>query len=80
LVTIIAFSTEAGVAPTIYNKGLIFMKDRDIMLTGDKWTFTVNIALDDYVNLIQGMRFKLAQIERNIEMYKSPTRKFLDIH
>jgi hypothetical protein len=42
----------AGVASTLFDKGLIFMKDRDILLTGEKWTLTVNIALDDYVNLI----------------------------
>lgn len=65
---------------TLYDKGLIFMKDRDILLTGDKWTLAVNIALDDYVNLIQGMRFILAQIRRNIELHRSPNSKVLDIH
>jgi hypothetical protein len=49
--TIIAFR-KAEMASTIYDKGLIFMKDRDILVTGDKWTLAVNIALDDYVNLI----------------------------
>jgi hypothetical protein len=78
--TIVAFSTEAGVTSALYDKGLIFMKDRDILLTGDKWTLAVNIALDDHVNLIQGMRFILAQIRRNIEMYKNPDRSILEIH
>jgi hypothetical protein len=64
--SIIVISTEARVASTLYDKGLIFMKD--ILLTGDKWTFAVNMALDDYVNLILGMRFILIQIQRNIDL------------
>jgi hypothetical protein len=39
----------------------------------------VNIALDDYVNLIESMRFILAQIQRNIELHQSPSSKVLDI-
>jgi hypothetical protein len=74
--SIIALSAEAGVTSTLYDKGLIFMKDRNILVTGDKWTLAVNIALDDYVNLIQGMRFILAKIRRNIEMHKSPNGTF----
>jgi hypothetical protein len=56
------------------------MKDRDILLTGEKWTLTVNIALDDCVNLIQGMRFILAQVQRNVDIYRSPNSKGLGIH
>jgi hypothetical protein len=78
--TIIAVGTRAGVASTLFDKGLIFMKDRDILLTGERWTLAVNIALDDYVNLIQGMRFILTQIQRNVDIYKSPNSKILDIH
>jgi hypothetical protein len=74
--TIIAFNTEAEVVFTIYDKGLIFMKDRDILLTGDKWTLAVNIALDDYVNLIQGMRFILAQVRRNIELQGNSNKEY----
>jgi hypothetical protein len=44
------------------------MPIRDILLTGDKWTLAVNIALDDYVALIQGMRIILAQIRKNTEL------------
>jgi hypothetical protein len=50
------------------------------LLTGEKWTLAVNIALDDYVNLIQDMRFILAQVQRNVDIYKSPNSKGLDIH
>jgi hypothetical protein len=39
-----------------------------------------NIALDDYVNSIEGVKFILAQIQRNIELQQSPSRKVLDIH
>jgi hypothetical protein len=58
---------------------LVFRKGRDILLTGDKWTLAVNIALDDYVNLIRGMRFILVQIQRNIETHQGPDEGTLDI-
>jgi hypothetical protein len=56
--TIIALEPE----PKPFNKGLIFMKDTDILLSGDKWTFAVNVALNDYLSLIKGIRFVLGQI------------------
>ena len=34
------------------NKGLIFIRDADVLLSGDQWTIVVNIALDDYTNLV----------------------------
>ena len=37
-----------GPEPKTFNKGLIFVKDTDILLSGDKWTIVINIALDDY--------------------------------
>jgi hypothetical protein len=73
-------SAEAGVASAPFEKGLILMRDRDILLTGDKWTLAVNVTLDDYVNLIQGMRFILAQFQRKIELQQSSSSKVLDIH
>jgi hypothetical protein len=73
-------SAEATVATAPFEKGLIFMRDRDILLTGDKWTLAVNIALDDYVNLIRGMRLILTQIQKNIELHQSPSNKVLDIY
>jgi hypothetical protein len=56
------------------------MKDRDILLTGDKWTIAVNIELDDYINLIRGMKFALAQVQRNIETHRNPNKGNFDIH
>ena len=32
--------------PQTFNKGLVFVKDTDILLSGDKWTIAVIIALD----------------------------------
>jgi hypothetical protein len=75
---VFAFGSKPKLTPDFY-KGLIFMKDRDILLTGNKWTLAVNIALDDYLNLIRGMRFILVQIQRNIGKYQSPDRRTLDI-
>jgi hypothetical protein len=56
------------------------MKDRDILLTGDKWTIAVNVALDDYLNLIRGMRFALVQIRKNIQVHRNQFKTSLDIH
>jgi hypothetical protein len=56
------------------------MRDGDILLTGDKWNVAVETALDVYANLIQGMRFILAQIQKNIELHQSPSSKVLDIY
>jgi hypothetical protein len=56
------------------------MKDRNILLTGDKWTLAVNIELDDYINPIKGMKFALAQTQRNIETQRDPNTRNLDIH
>jgi hypothetical protein len=75
----VVLSIEARIASTIYDKGLIFMKDRDILQTGDKWTVTVNIALG-YASLIQGMRFILAQTLRYIGIHRNPDKDILDIH
>jgi hypothetical protein len=75
-VSCIGSDTEPGP----YKKGLIFLKDRGILLTGDKWTIAVNIALDDYLSLTKGMRFALAQIQSNIEAYRNQDKKDFDIH
>lgn len=34
------------------NKGLIFLKERDILLTTDTWTIVISISTDDYDNVI----------------------------
>jgi hypothetical protein len=47
--SVTVFSAEARVASAPFEKGLTFMRDKDILVTGDKWTLAVNIALDDYV-------------------------------
>jgi hypothetical protein len=38
-----------------FDKGPVFVKDTDILLSGDKWTIVLNIALDDYTFLIEDM-------------------------
>jgi hypothetical protein len=39
---------RAGVASTLFDKGLIFIEERDVLLAGKKWTLVVNVALDNY--------------------------------
>jgi len=65
--------------PQTFNKGLVFVKDADILLSGDKWTIIINIALDDYTALVQDMRLTLNQIWHKIQLHKNPNSYF-DIH
>ena len=52
--------------PKTFNKGLIFVKDTDILLSGDKWTIVINVALDDYEALIYNMKMILDQISQKL--------------
>jgi hypothetical protein len=70
--------SESNLGANSYDRRL--MKDRDILVTGNKWTLAANIALDDYIAFIQGMRVILVQIQKNVERYQSPNKKTLDIH
>ena len=56
------YGTAAMVAvpePQALDKGLIFVKDTDILLSGNKWTITINIAIDDYAALVDIMKVTL---------------------
>jgi hypothetical protein len=66
--------------PKKSDKGLIFVKDTDILLSGDKWTIVVNIALDDYDTLVFVMREILEQIRSKIQVYKNKKFFSLDLH
>jgi hypothetical protein len=50
--------------PMTFHKELVFVKDTDILLSGDKWTIAVNIALDDYAILIENMKIVLVNVKR----------------
>jgi hypothetical protein len=45
-----------------FDKRLIFVKETNILLPGDKWTIAVNIAVDDYTALVYIMRASLKQL------------------
>ena len=45
--------------PKVYGKGLIFVEDTDILLSGDKWTIAGNIALGDCNTLVSLMESML---------------------
>jgi len=66
--------------PMNFDKGLVFIKDTDILLSGDKWTIAVNIALDDYVILIENMKLVLDTVRQKIQVYKNPRLYSFDIH
>ncbi|KAJ4425404.1 hypothetical protein ANN_28019 [Periplaneta americana] len=70
MIAVIA-STLAGnpgtsVADLELNKGAIFLKDRDILLTGDKWTFVININLEVYSNLVKQLTTILSEAREKI--------------
>lgn len=48
------------------DKGAVFLKDRDVLLTGDKWTIVVNINLEVYRNLIVRIREILEEARQEI--------------
>jgi hypothetical protein len=48
--------------PRKFDKGLIFVKETDVLLSADKWNIAVNIALNDYEDLVEVMRSTIQQI------------------
>jgi len=56
--------------PKVFDKGLIFVKDTNILLYGDKWTIVVNIALDDYSNLVDLMKYMIIHVRQKIQGQK----------
>jgi hypothetical protein len=65
--------------PRKFDKGLIFVKETDVLLSGDKWTIAVNIALNDYEDLVEVMRSTTQQIRRNIQVHRNPRNYSFDI-
>jgi hypothetical protein len=63
-----------------FHKGLIFVKETDELLSGDKWTIAVNTALDDNKTLVEVMRLMLEQVRYKIQTYKNPRNSTFDIH
>jgi len=70
--------------PKMFDKGLIFVKDTDILLSGDKWTIVVNIALEDYANLVDLLKSMVGAIRQKIHVHKNPkvysVYSLFDIH
>jgi hypothetical protein len=64
------------IEPKAFDKGLVFVKDTDILLSGDKWTIVVNIALDDYTFLINDMKSMIDYIRQRIQMHQNPKYSF----
>lgn len=66
--------------PKTFDKGLIFLKDAEILLSGDKWTIVVNIALDDYSNVVDLMKSMLSHIRQKVQTQKNPKAYCFDIN
>jgi len=77
------YETSTGMMipePKTFDKGLVYVKDTDILLPGDKWTVIVNIALDDYEALVKVMKDTLSQVRQRIQKQKNPKSYSFDIH
>jgi len=66
--------------PRVFDKGLVFIKETKILLSGDRWTVAVNTAVDDYSSFILGLKLVLNQTRRNIQTHKTPNPATLDLH
>ena len=75
-------ATAVAIVPELktFDKGLIFVKDTEILLCGDKWTIVVNIALDDYSNMADLMKSMLNHIRQKVQTQKNPKAYTFDIH
>jgi hypothetical protein len=62
--------------PKIFGKGLIFVEDTDILLSGDKWTIAGNIALDVCNSLVTLMKSMLGHVCKKYK-YKRTERHIL---
>ena len=65
--------------PKIFGKGLIFVEDTYILLSGDKWTIAGNIALDVCNSLVTLMKSILGHICKKYK-YKRTKRHILLIY
>jgi hypothetical protein len=72
-----AANTAMVPEPMNFDKGLIFVKGTDILLSGDRWTIVVNIALNDYDVLIENIKFILNTVCKKIEVHKIPNHTHL---
>ena len=59
---------------------MIFIKDTDILQCGDKWNIVVNVALDDYMTLVDTMKLVLGHIRQKIQVRKNPKSYAFDLH
>jgi hypothetical protein len=75
-----AANTAMVSEPMNFDKGLIFVKNTDILLSGDRWTIVVNIALSDYDMLIENMKLILSDVREKIEVHNNPKLFSFDIH
>jgi len=76
---IVIWGTTAGMMvpePRTFDKGLVIVKVTDILLSRDKWTIVVNIALDNYNALIYIMKRMIHQIHQEMKVHKNPKSYF----
>ena len=66
--------------PRTFDKGLVFVKDTDIFLSGDKWTTVVNITLDDYDALVLIMKTNLNKVRQKVQVHKYSSVIFYFLH
>lgn len=50
----------------VLKRGTIFMKEEDILLTGDKWTIVVTISTAEYDVALKGMKTLITHIDKHV--------------
>jgi len=79
-VTCGVFAAAIVPEPRNFDKGLVFVKDTNILLSADKWTIVVNIALNDYDTLIESTKSVLHAVRQKIQVHKNPKAFSFDIY
>ena len=79
-VTCGVFAAAIVPEPRNFDKGLVFVKDTNILLSGDKWTIVVNIALNDYDALIESTKSVLYAVQQKLQVHRNPKIFSFDIY
>jgi hypothetical protein len=63
-----------------FDKGMLFIKDTDILLSRDKGNIVVNVAVDVYMMLVDTMKLVLGHIRQKIHVHKNQKSYAFDLH
>ena len=53
--TVIEALHPGDAQPNALNKGLVFLKEKDVLLSGDKWTVVLDFGLTSYYDALNNI-------------------------